>query len=103
MLSTAGGLVVEPSTYELLLSSFFTVWLRASPEVHFNRVLNQHDIRIATPELYTEAMDNINKTLGARDHLYRMADRIVDTTSLSSEEVVEQIVSTIQTDTIKLE
>jgi XRE family aerobic/anaerobic benzoate catabolism transcriptional regulator len=95
VLATAGGLVAEPSSYELLLSTFYTVWLRASPQVHFSRVLNQHDARIARPELYAEAMDNINKTLGARDHLYRMANQEIDTSELDSAEVVARIIASL--------
>ena len=95
VLATAGGLVAEPSSYELLLSTFFTIWLRASPDVHFSRVLHQHDIRIARPELYAEAMDNINKTLGARDHLYRMADREIDTSDLETTQVVARIMDIV--------
>lgn len=91
ILATGGGIVAEPLTYEILLSSFVTVWLRAEDEVHFRRVMDQHDLRIAKPELYKEAMDNIHRTLEARDHLYRMASLTVDTTSMSVEEVVEKV------------
>lgn len=92
VLATGGGIVVEPASYELLLSSFLTVWLRARPDTHFSRVLNQHDIRIARPELYAEAMDNINKTLSARSHLYQMAHQEIDTSQLDTATVVECIV-----------
>lgn len=98
VLATGGGIVAEPPTYEILLSSFFTVWLHADPEVHFRRVMGQHDIRIAKPTLYREAMDNIHRTLEARDHLYRMADFVVDTTSLSVEEVVLRVAAQIPTE-----
>lgn len=95
VLATGGGLVAEPLTYEILLSSFFTVWLRADPEVHFHRVMDQHDIRIAKPELYKEAMDNIHRTLEARDHLYSMATAMVDTTALNVDEVVERVLTEV--------
>ena len=95
VLATGGGIVAEPLTYEILLSSFFTVWLHADPEVHFKRVMDQHDIRIAKPALYREAMDNIHRTLEARDHLYRMAAFAIDTTPLSVDEVVERVVGQV--------
>lgn len=95
ILATGGGVVAEPLTYEILLSSFFTVWLKADHEVHFRRVMDQHDIRIAKPELYREAMDNIHRTLEARDHLYRMAALTVDTTSLSVDEVVARVMAQV--------
>jgi XRE family aerobic/anaerobic benzoate catabolism transcriptional regulator len=91
VLATGGGIVAEAPTYEILLSSFFTVWLHADPEVHFRRVMAQHDIRIAKPTLYREAMDNILRTLEARDHLYRLAAFELDTTPLPIGEVVDRV------------
>lgn len=92
VLATGGGIVAEPLSYEILLSSFCTVWLHADPEISFRRVMAQHDIRIAKPELYREAMDNIHLTLEARDPLYRMAALELDTTHLGIDESVEQLV-----------
>jgi XRE family aerobic/anaerobic benzoate catabolism transcriptional regulator len=34
MLASGGGIVADPTTYDALLSTFFTVWLRAAPEEH---------------------------------------------------------------------
>ena len=93
MLATGGGIVVEAQTYQLLLSSFYTVWLRADPEVHFRRVMEQRDARIATPGHYREAMDNIRNTLAAREHLGQMAALAVDTTPLTVDQVVEKIIA----------
>jgi XRE family aerobic/anaerobic benzoate catabolism transcriptional regulator len=92
VLATGGGIVVEPQTYQLLLGAFYTVWLRADPEVHFRRVMEQHDARIATPSHYREAMENIRNTLAAREHLGRMAALAIDTTPLTVDEVVDKIV-----------
>ncbi len=41
ILATSGGIVAEPLTYDLLLQAFYTVWLRARPEEHMNRVREQ--------------------------------------------------------------
>ena len=80
--------------YELLLRAFHTIWLRAEPETHFRRVMAQRDARIARPALYREAMDNIHRSLTARQNLYEMADEIVDTTYLGVDEIVERIADT---------
>lgn len=96
VLATGGGIVAEPLTYEILLSSFYTVWLHAEHEVYFQRAMGQHDVRIAKPPLYREAMDNIRRTLESRDHLYRMADLDVDTTKLTVDEVVQRVVTQVQ-------
>lgn len=91
VLATGGGIVVEPGTYELLLHSFFCVWLHAEPQEHFRRVMAQHDARIATPELQEEAMANIVGALEARRKLYSLAHASVDTTGHEVEALVEQI------------
>ena len=53
VMATGGSLVSEPGTFERLLSSCFTVWMRASPEEHMQRVIAQGDMRpmadIVTP------------------------------------------------------
>jgi XRE family aerobic/anaerobic benzoate catabolism transcriptional regulator len=91
VLATGGGVVAEPATYELLLASFFTIWLKAKPRVMFERVLLQHDARIANAELRDEALENITRTLEARQPLYQLAHASFDT----SGKRVAQIVSAL--------
>jgi XRE family aerobic/anaerobic benzoate catabolism transcriptional regulator len=79
VLATGGGLVAESATYELLLTSFFTIWLKAKPRVMFERVLMQHDARIANAQLRDEALENITRTLEAREPLYQLAHASFDT------------------------
>src|SRR4029077_8019453 len=45
VLATGGGIVSEPLTFELILSSFYTIWLKAEPEEHMMRVRKQGDLR----------------------------------------------------------
>jgi hypothetical protein len=45
VIATGGGMVSEPATFELLLAHCYTVWLRASPEEHMQRVVAQGDLR----------------------------------------------------------
>src|SRR3546814_17700740 len=61
VLATGGVIVAEPGTFEVLLHSFYTVWLQADPHEHFRRVMDQHDARIASPQLQDDAMENINR------------------------------------------
>ena len=61
--------------------------------MHFSRVMEQNDARIASPSMRKEAMDNIYHSLDARHNLYDMADARVDTSSLSVDQVVDQIVT----------
>jgi XRE family aerobic/anaerobic benzoate catabolism transcriptional regulator len=95
VLATAGGLVAETATYEILLSSFFTIWLKASPSVMFERVLAQHDARIASPELRNEAIENIERTLEARRHLYELAPAAIDTGGKTVGQIVKGLLTLV--------
>jgi XRE family transcriptional regulator, aerobic/anaerobic benzoate catabolism transcriptional regulator len=83
VLSVGGGVVSETSTYELLLANCFTVWLKARPEEHMQRVIAQGDMRpMAESE---EAMEDLKRILAAREPQYRKADEIADTSGLDVE------------------
>ena len=77
ILATGGGIVTDPATYDLLLGSFFTVWLRARPEEHMERVRAQGDLRPMAGN--PEAMAELKLILSRREPLYRRAERDLDT------------------------
>jgi XRE family aerobic/anaerobic benzoate catabolism transcriptional regulator len=77
VLAVGGGIVSEPETYNLLLASCFTVWIKASPAEHMARVVAQGDLRPMQGN--TEAMEDLNRILQAREPLYRKADVTLDT------------------------
>jgi XRE family transcriptional regulator, aerobic/anaerobic benzoate catabolism transcriptional regulator len=79
VIATGGGLVTEPSTYDLLLSRCFTVWLRASPDDHMKRVIAQGDLRPMAGN--AEAMDDLKRILAARENDYARADLTFDTSA----------------------
>jgi XRE family aerobic/anaerobic benzoate catabolism transcriptional regulator len=77
VLATGGGLVTEPSTFELLLTSCTTVWVRAQPEEHMKRVVEQGDLRPISGS--ARAMDDLVSILRSREPLYAKADITLDT------------------------
>jgi XRE family aerobic/anaerobic benzoate catabolism transcriptional regulator len=77
VIETSGGLVSEPGTFELLLNSCFTVWIKAAPEEHMNRVIAQGDYRPMADN--DEAMADLRHILAERNPLYGKADAVVDT------------------------
>lgn len=77
VLATGGGLVTEPSTFELLLTSCLTIWVRARPEEHMKRVIEQGDFRPISGS--TRAMDDLISILSSREPLYAKADVVLDT------------------------
>lgn len=83
VIAVGGGVVSESGTYEFLLANCFTVWLKASPSEHMQRVVAQGDMRpMAESE---EAMDDLKRILTGREPQYRKADKVVDTAGLSVE------------------
>jgi XRE family transcriptional regulator, aerobic/anaerobic benzoate catabolism transcriptional regulator len=84
VIATGGSIVSEPATYDLLLSTCYTVWLRAAPEQHMERVVAQGDTRPMAGN--QEAMDDLRRILDGRAALYGQADAIVDTTDKSIEQ-----------------
>jgi len=77
VLATGGGLVTEPGTFELMLASCFTIWVRASPEDHMRRVIEQGDLRPMSGN--TRAMDDLVSILSSRERLYAKADVTLET------------------------
>jgi len=77
VLATGGSIVSEASTYDLLLSSCYTIWLKALPEEHMARVVAQGDTRPMAGN--NEAMVDLQRILGVRAALYGQADAVVDT------------------------
>lgn len=77
VIATGGSLVTAEETYARLLSSCFTVWLKAAPEEHMARVIAQGDMRPIHG--HAAAMDDLKQLLIERTHLYAQADVTVDT------------------------
>jgi XRE family aerobic/anaerobic benzoate catabolism transcriptional regulator len=84
VISVGGGVVAEPGTYDFLLENCFTVWLKASPAEHMQRVISQGDMRPMAES--QEAMEDLKRILASREPQYRKADQFVDTSGTSVDE-----------------
>lgn len=89
VLATGGGLVASPDTFALLRRSATTVWLRTTPEDHWNRVVRQGDRRPMAD--HPQAMADLRALLANREPLYALADHTIDTSSSPVEAVVDSI------------
>ena len=77
VLATGGGIVAEPATWEMLRRNTLTVWLKADPQQHWDRVIAQGDHRpMANDPL---AMARLESLLREREATYREAHFTVDT------------------------
>ena len=89
VIATPGGMVSEPATFNFLLSHCYTVWLKASPEEHMERVLAQGDKRPMSGN--REAMDDLKRILESRAQFYSKADKVVDTSGLSAQQAFAEL------------
>ncbi len=79
VIATPGGLVSDASTFNLLLSHCYTVWLKAEPEDHMARVAAQGDLRPMAAS--KEAMEDLRRILAGRSAFYSKADLTLDTSA----------------------
>lgn len=93
VLATGGGIVASPETFELLRQSTITVWLKARPEDHWNRVVRQGDRRPMAD--HPQAMADLRALLAAREPLYAAADHTIDTSGVSADAVVGAVAAAI--------
>ncbi len=87
VLATGGSIVSEPSTFERLLAACWTVWLKAAPAEHMERVVAQGDMRPMAGN--RESMADLQRILAGREPLYRRADAEVDTSGKPVAEALE--------------
>lgn len=93
VLATGGGIVSEPVTFDLVLSSFYTVWLKAEPEEHMGRVRKQGDLRPMADD--RSAMQELRTILVSREPLYARASAQVDTAGLDIETAAARLTETV--------
>jgi XRE family aerobic/anaerobic benzoate catabolism transcriptional regulator len=93
IVATGGGIVAEPLTFDLLLASFVTVWLKAAPEEHMARVRQQGDLRPMADD--RAAMAELRAILVSREPLYARARMTVDTTGIAVEAAAERLIAAI--------
>lgn len=94
VIAAPGGIVSEAATFNLLLAQCFTVWLKAVPEEHMNRVVAQGDLRPMAGN--REAMDDLRRILGERAPFYGRADVTFDTAHKTVEQAVRELSDTVR-------
>ncbi len=94
VLAVAGGIVAEPSTFSTLLGRFHTIWLRASPQEHMDRVRAQGDERPMAGN--PAAMDQLKSILASRETLYAQASAQLDTSGRPVDVSVQEVQEVIR-------
>ena len=98
VLATGGSLVHGRATYELLKAHARTVWLKARPEQHLERVAAQGDQRPMAGR--SDPLAELRTLLLEREPLYAEADVTVDTSALSPEDAVKKVIEKLERSTI---
>jgi XRE family aerobic/anaerobic benzoate catabolism transcriptional regulator len=91
VLATGGSIVTQRETFELLRQRTMTVWLKARPQDHWDRVVRQGDMRPMRNR--ANAMTEMKALLRTRRALYMLADSVVDTSSTTLDQAAKRIVS----------
>jgi XRE family aerobic/anaerobic benzoate catabolism transcriptional regulator len=94
VLAAGGGVVNEPSSWELLCKQATVIWLRARPEDHWNRVVSQGDRRPMADN--PAAMEELRALFSARRTIYAQARITLDTSDSTPHELAERIADSVQ-------
>ncbi|MFQ5622004.1 MAG: helix-turn-helix transcriptional regulator [Paracoccaceae bacterium] len=94
ILAVAGGIVSQPETFNYLLRHYYTVWLKAAPEEHMQRVRAQGDERPMAGN--PDAMNELRSILTSREVLYSKADARVNTSNATVEESLAELSTVIE-------
>ncbi|MBA3949136.1 MAG: helix-turn-helix domain-containing protein [Acidobacteria bacterium] len=95
VVAAGGGIVTSPESMQLLDRHAVTVWLKAGPEDHWSRVVQQGDNR--PMENHPQAKDALRSLLAAREPLYARAAHVVSTSGHDIETVVAEVESRLHT------
>ncbi len=89
ILETAGGIVGNGQALDIVLASFKTVWLKASPQEHLSRVAKQGDTRPMQGN--TRALEQLKALLAQREAEYARAEFTLDTGGKMLEDCVVEL------------
>jgi XRE family aerobic/anaerobic benzoate catabolism transcriptional regulator len=89
ILATGGSVVTDSVAFGMLRAATTTVWLRAHPKHHWDRVIAQGDVRPMKNR--ADAMSELRALLLARKPFYSQADHTIDTSNLSPTDIVRRI------------
>ncbi len=96
VLAAGGSLVTDEETWALLRARAFTVWLRATADDHWDRVVAQGDARPMAHR--ANARSELQALLRSRTPLYAQARAAVDTSALGLRGTVDAVLAAVRGD-----
>jgi XRE family aerobic/anaerobic benzoate catabolism transcriptional regulator len=94
VIALPGGLVNNTEAFSITKKHCLTIWLKANPEDHMERVLAQGDRRPIANR--PNAMAELKAILKAREPLYKEADITIDTSSLGINKSLDTALSELR-------
>jgi len=94
VLATGGGIVTHETSYEMLRRNATCVWLKAEPETHWQRVIQQGDLRPMANN--PRAFEELCSILETREPLYAESDLTIETDALGVEAIVEDVATFVE-------
>lgn len=94
VIATGGSIVQDEETFARLREACRTVWLRATPEEHLARVLDQGDRRPSAGR--PRAMEELREILASREPSYGLCEKTVETAGREPDEVVGEVLSQLE-------
>ncbi len=91
VIETGGSIVSETRLLNTLLTSCHVVWVKASPEEHMQRVIDQGDMRPIQSN--DDAMAALRRILDARDPFYAQAHTVLDTSGSDLEDSFQHLLT----------
>ncbi len=90
VIEAGGSIVSEPHVLHALLTACFVVWIKANPEEHMQRVIDQGDFRPMADN--ADAMSDLQQILAEREASYEQAHAVLDTSGRSVADCLAQLV-----------
>jgi len=91
VIETGGSIVLETHLLNTLLTTCHVVWIKALPEEHMQRVIDQGDMRPIQSN--DDAMADLRRILAAREPFYAQAHTVIDTAGSKLEESFPQLLA----------
>lgn len=89
VISTGGGVVLNPQNLELLMENGVVICLTAKPEVIYQRLETVNNRPLLKDNLYRR----IVRLMKEREGLYNKANFVLDTSTLDLEQVIDRIMT----------
>jgi XRE family aerobic/anaerobic benzoate catabolism transcriptional regulator len=89
VLATGGSIVNSADTYARLRATCHTVWLKATPEDHYARVVAQGDLRPMRGR--PRAIEELRALLETRESLYAQCEHTVFTSGSTPQAIVADL------------